>query len=319
MKELAIQTHPLKMSFPGRFLEANLDVNALRTNDTLRKDEWERLDEAVVRVARQRLNGIADLRSAGLVVPLGGLGVLISQYEQMSDMDAAQRSMAGVTRGEEDRPEFTLQGVPIPITHKDFRINIRQLQASRMLGSTIDVYAAETATRLVRDSLEDMLFNGASVTVNGQGIAGYTTHANRGTHSGSDWGTLSNIFTDVVAMIAVAEGMFYFGPYTLYVAATQFGQMRDVYSDGSGQSAYERVLNMAEIDAIKPADVLTDEAVLVQLTSDTVDLAVGQDIVPVEWESQGGMVSHYKVMAAMAPRLKGDTNGNIGIVHATGI
>lgn len=313
-------THPQAMSFPARLMANGLNMNALRTNDLLRKDEWEKLDQAVVEVARQRLNGIADLMNAGLTHDLGSLGVILSQYEQMSDMDDAERSMSGVKRGTEDSVEFTLKSVPVPITHKDFRINIRRLQASRLLGETVDVSQARTASRLVRDSLEDMLFNGASaLQVDGNGISGYTTHSDRGTHSGSDWGTIANIYSDVISMISVAEAANYYGPFVLYVAGTQYGEMREVYTDGSGQKALDRVLALPEISAVKPADVLTDEAVLVQLDSDVVDLAVAEDIMTVQWDHQGGMETNFKVMAAMVPRIKSDANGNSGVVHATGI
>jgi hypothetical protein len=59
------------------------------------------------------------------------------------------------------------------------------------------------------------------------------------------------------------------------------------------------------------------EVLLVQLTSDVVDLPVGQDITTVEWDTKGGLQMHFKVMAAMAPRMKSDANGNTGIVHYT--
>ena len=84
-------------SFMHAFAAQDLSVNALRTNGLLRKQEWEAFDTAVVEVARQRLNGIADLRAAGLVRDLGGLGVLIDEWESMSDMESASVDMSGVT------------------------------------------------------------------------------------------------------------------------------------------------------------------------------------------------------------------------------
>ena len=44
-----------------RLMQSGFNVNALRTNDTLRKDEWELFDETVVEVARERLVGVGDL------------------------------------------------------------------------------------------------------------------------------------------------------------------------------------------------------------------------------------------------------------------
>jgi len=71
-------------------------VEGLDQNALLRKNEWESLDEAVVRVMRQRLNGIMDLMNAGLVRSEPNLGVLESQYEEMSDMTAAEQNRTGL-------------------------------------------------------------------------------------------------------------------------------------------------------------------------------------------------------------------------------
>jgi uncharacterized linocin/CFP29 family protein len=307
------------------WVNGRINVNALRTNDTLRKEEWVELDTAVVDIARQRLTGIADLNAAGLVLRLGSIGTTISQYEKQSDMTDANVDMAGVTPGQEDRVTFELVSVPVPVIHKDFRVNIRHLEASRSLGQSIDVTQATVAARKVSDKLESILFDGDDgIVVNGNGLSGYTNDSARNTGTGSDWGTITNIYTDVNAMISDAEADNMFGPYVLYVAKTQFGQMRALYTDGAPESAYDRVLRglggPANLTAIKPADVLTaGECVLVQMTREVVDLAVAMDVSTIEWDNMGGLVKHFKVWAIMVPRIKSDKDGRSGIVHYTGI
>ena len=77
---------------------AVLNVNQFRTNDTLRKDEWLEIDRAVIEIARDRLTGVADLVSAGLTINLvNGLGTTVFQWEDMSDMTAADINMEGIT------------------------------------------------------------------------------------------------------------------------------------------------------------------------------------------------------------------------------
>lgn len=316
MEEIA-EIQSVEQVFGAAGLAVNgLNVNALRTNAVLRKDEWQLLDTAVVDVARQRLIGIADLQEAGLVQQLGGLGTTISQYETQSDMSTADIDMDAETAGEEDNVTYTLHSIPVPIIHKSFRINIRKLEASRRLGESLDVVQARVAARKVRDKLEDLLFNGdTSIKVNGQVLEGYTTATNKNTVTGADWGTIANIYANCLSAVAANEADNYFGPYILYVAKTQFGQMRNLYTDGAPETAYERVLRgLPQIQAIKPADALTaGTAVLVQMTADVIDLAVGLDITTVQWETRGGMSIHFKVMAAMAPRPKSDANSGSGI------
>ncbi len=308
-------------SAPARLVKAGFKVNALRTNALLRHEEWLEIDRAVIDTARMRLNGIADLRQYGLVQPLGGLGTILSAYEQLGDMTDANVDMSGVTPGEEDRVDYAQISVPVPIIHKDFRLNIRQLEASRRLGDGLDTTQAQVATRKVVEKLENLLFNGSTLVVNGNAIYGYTTHPARNIYAAAgDFGTISNILPTVNGMVAAAESDFFYGPFGLYVAGPQYAEMRAVYTDGSGQSAMARCLeSIPSLRFIKPADALAAGSLtLVQLTRDVVDLAVAQDIVPVEWETMGGLVQNFKALCAMVPRVKDEASDHCGIVHATG-
>lgn len=307
---------------PAAFMNSGFNINAIRTNALLRRDEWKELDSAIIDVAREGLNGIADLQAGGLVQQLGGLGTLISEYEQLGDMSAANVDMAGETPGDEDTVDFTLVSVPVPIVHKDFRLNIRRLEASRRSGDSLDVTQAQTAARLVRDQLEEILFNGSSVQVGGNAIYGYTTEPDRNTGTGGNWGTtIADVYTDLNLMVSAAEAAFYNGPYGFYCGRTAFGEARAINTDGTGQSGVARVLdNLPNVQFFKASDRLTvEEGVLVQLTREVVDLAVAQNIVTVEWSEMGGMISRFKVMAAMVPRIKADANGASGVVHYTSL
>jgi uncharacterized linocin/CFP29 family protein len=308
-------------SIAQRLLTSGLSVNSLRTNALLRKDEWIELDRSIVDVARDRLVGIADLQSRGLVQTLGGLGTLVSQYEAASDMTEAEISMDGVKPGEEDDQEFNLRSVPVPIVHKDFRINIRRLEASRKLGDGLDTTQGQVAARRVADRLERILFNGAGITIDGNVIYGYCNHPKRniGTATGP-WSVVTNIYNTVIQMVQDAQDTHMYGPYILYISGDQWMSTLGRYTDGSGQIALNLLKQIPQIQDVKPADQMpANSACLVQMTKDVVDLAVAQDIVTVEWDSQGGMVTHFKVMAVMVPRIKYDYDGRCGIVHYTGL
>lgn len=309
-------------SVQARLLANGLDVNAaLRTNDLLRKQEWEQLDEALVRVARARLNGIADLRTAGLTRTLRGLGTLIDQFEQVSEFDAATQSMDVVTPPTEDTAEFNLVSVPIPITHKGFRISLRQLEASRTIGQPLDTTNVELATRQVVEVLESTLFVGSGIIIGGGEVFGYTNQPDRNTGTlTAAWtnAALRDIIADVIDMIAALEADGYFGPYTLYVPQDYWSELREDYKADSERTFMERILAIAEISAVKVTDALpANNVVLVQLTRDVVDLSIGQDITTVEWESMGGLLGRWIVMAAMAPRVKSDFEGKSGVAHFT--
>ena len=321
---------------PARLLATNgLDVGGLRTNDVLRKEEWQQLDETLVGVARQRLIGINDLISRGLSFNLGGLGVLLSQYEQLGDMSAAQVDYAGVTDAEKDSVSFTLVSVPVPIFHKDFSINIRRLEASRgpnSIGAPIDRTQVETAAQKVGEQMEEVLFNGMGTGANGGSIQsgagvttqnslfGYTNAPDLNTQAGGDWGTATNPQTDIINGIGVLEGDRFFGPYVVYVPTTQYNQLRNFFTDGSGDQIFDRIKRIQGVEDVRPGDRLTaGTAVMVTMRRDVVDLAIGQDLTVVEWETKGGLMMHFKVMTALAPRIKSTAADQSGICTLTGI
>ena len=131
------------------------NIGSLRTNDVLRKDEWEHYDSAILDVARMRLNGVADLFNAGLTYSLPNpLGKTMIEWERVGDMTDADVTMSGLTDTDNDRVTFDLQQLPVPIIHKDFRLNIRALAASREKGEPLDTMQVRLATQLVAEKAE---------------------------------------------------------------------------------------------------------------------------------------------------------------------
>lgn len=296
-------------------------------NSALRKDEWEELDRVVLEAARYPLRGVQDLRSRGLVQPLGGLGTLISQWNVGSEMTAANVNMNGQSRGLMDRQDYKLSGVPVPVVWKDFDIGERELDASRRMGDGLDTSHVFEATRVVAEMLENMLFNGHNVILNGTALYGYRTHTNRNSdtatnYGGGDWSTIANIVPTVAGMIAAANGDRHYGPFVLYASTVQYNEAAlGYYTDGSGQTPLQRILAMPEIEAVQKMDAAilpAGELVLVQMSRNVVDWAEALGITVVEWASGDGMTNHFKVMAVGAPRVKADYAGQSGIVHAAG-
>lgn len=298
----------------------------LTVNSLLRRDEWQLLDTRIQQAALIRLNAVQDLRSRGLVSPITSFGVLETQWSQASEMTAASISMSGKAVSERDRQEYLIQGRPVPIIFKDFEIPKRELEAARLLGNQLDTSNATAAARVVSEKMEDMLVNGSTTFIfNGRTLYGYTSEPNRNTdtaanYGGGDWGTLSNIVPTVSGMIAAANGDRYYGPFTLYVSTTQYTQAAtSFYTDGSGQNAIQRLLQIPELEAVKPCDTLADGALLlVQMTEDVVEWAEHMMVTVVEWMSGDGMTAFFRVMAVGTPKVKSDYNSRSGIVHATG-
>lgn len=301
-------------------------------NSQLRKDEWKQIDDALVRVAQDQIVAIRDLQALGLTIPLD-LGTLRWEWEDMDEFSDATLDMAAESSGDEDSPNFTENGVPLPLAHKSFRFNLRKLRASRRRGEPLDTASVSAATRKVVELLEDVIFSGASLTVEGDTIYGYTNHPDRNTVAGNatwDGASADNIIDDVMRTVEAVEDD-NFGPgnsgYLCYVARQNYQEARAKSAgtdDKTGVLEHLRERFASEEDMpdvrFRRADHLADgNAVLVKPTEETVQLAVPSDIQPVEWESNGGMTLHGKVLGSMLPVLKSDQSNQMGLAHLSGI
>ncbi len=299
------------------------NIAHLRTLDTLRKDEWKTFDQVLIEEATIRLKGVADLRAAGLVrtVP-NGLGKTVYEYEKVTDMNPAQTSMDGLTRTENDRLEFTLAQLPMPITHKDFNINLRTLMASRSSGEALDTTQIRMAGRLIAEQVENMLFNGGR-QFGGLPIYGYRTHPNRNTvafGTNGNWvqvaKTGENMVADIQTLKGLAEVDRMYGPFHVYLPANYSVVVDNDYKANSDKTIRQRIMEIDGIRGISVSDQLpANNIVLVQMTPDVVVLVEGAPLQTVQWDVEGGFQINFKGMTIQVPLVRADAQGRSGIVH----
>ena len=308
-------------SVAQRLMEADFNINALRTNDVLRKDQWKAIDNVLIEVGRKRLVIVQELVSRGLVHRIGnGLGTTILEWEQVTDMEPADVSMSGITEGERDILEFTLQSMPLPIIHKDFNINIRKLRASQNSGQPLDLAQAEMAATLVMEQIELMVFAGHATRVGASQIYGLQTEPNRNTGSvTNNWdlaGTSGeNKLTDTIAMIDALQTDHMYGPYGLWVPQAAHNFLQQDFKSNSDKSTMSRLLETTDLSFIKPSrDVTAGTVVMHQLSRDVLDEVVGLEPTVVQWETNGGMTMNFKVMAIMVPRARSTVTSQSGVV-----
>lgn len=308
-----------------RALAAGRDISPaeLRTASVLRKDEWIHLDNELIAEAQLRLRGVADLIAAGLTIPVANsMGKTVFEYEKVSDMEAANVSLDGMVRGENDRPEFSLAGLPLPITHKDFFINLRTLTASRTRGESLDSTSVRLAGRKVAEASETMLFNGGK-TFGGYTIYGYTNHPDRNIESfgaGGSWDqsakTGAEILADVLTMMASAEADNMYGPYAIYVPRDASTKLEEDFKANTDGSIRDRILKVAGITSIRVADFLASgNVLLVQMTKDVVALVQGETLQTIQWDIEGGFGINFKAFQIQVPLIRSDSAGHSGIVH----
>jgi hypothetical protein len=315
----------------------NYRVIPIQANATLRRDEWKRLDDAVLGIAEFRLGGVDDLVSRGLTYDLGnGMATTVLEWHDVGDALTADLTMDGLARAQGDRPEWQHNYLPIPIIHADYEINTRALMASRNMGNAIDTTMAERAARKVREKLESMLFTnttyafGAKDERNRNSIYSYVNFPDRIQETGQAWDdtassggpTGKSIVLQVIAWKQSMINAYQYGPWKLYIPTAYETILDQDYVDTNPDTRTsgtirERLLAISGVEGIQVVDTLpANNVIMVQLTSDVVRLVRGMALQNVQWQEEGQFVTKYKVMTIQVPQIRSDQNGRTGLLHA---
>lgn len=302
----------------------------VRANETgLRDEEWEAVDEELVNVAQERLSIVDVALQEGLTRDIS-LGTLTDTWENVSEFGEADVSMSAEAPASEDGIQYGGDGVPVPVVKKGMRIGRRQLLASRERGQELPVDGVTAATRVVSERLESLFAYGWDRDVDGHTLPGFMNHPEvDDAEVPGEWDADdSNVRPTVESMISVLDVDNNFGPgdtgYVLHLPAKQNRIISDsIDPHGSGDlNLRNRIMDdfSDEISRIERTAALdAGEAFMYKPTTETFKVGMAADLQALEWESGSGMTSFVNVFAAMAPEIRSDINGNVGVVKATGI
>lgn len=304
-------------------------VARFRAMSPLPPDSQQIIDDAVIRVGRQNLAIVDDLISEGLTRPLPNwLSVLEIGVDKVNEVGHAIRTMDLDVRGERQVMDRIRAVIPVFATHDDFSFGARELAAAERVGQPLDDAHVEQAVRNVNVAIEDQAINGAGFNVNGNSAPGLLTAPSNtfqytGTNKAWDHAskTGAEIVTDVLGMISVAKADNFTGPFNFYIPSDYDSALNKNYSDGTTtfdqtiRERLEKIQSGGRAIRIRAADLLPDDrVVMVQMTSNVIDVVIGQQPVPVSWLSNNGWRRFFVVLACMITRIKTDYNGGAGIV-----
>ena len=330
------------VEIPGR----DLIVNA-----TLRRDEWKYFDEVLIREAESRLNAVADLRAAGLTMSIDGMSNTIVESQTISTGIKTQYSMDGVVRAEGDRPLYGKVTLPLPILHTDFDFNARELSVSRTRGLPLDAEMVAESGREIADQLERSLIGGSSSiftwgggTVHtyisfiendnslddtgkdGDGSVASTGNVyllKTGAASGAtkkwtdDKKTGPEIVRDIINMKELANERKSYGPWIVYIPTAYDYRLDNDYKDSSASSVMtirERLNMIQGIQKFQFSDFIPDDTiVMVEMNSRVVRWVEGMPLQNIEWDVEGGMVTHYKALTIQVPQIRKTYDGYCGV------
>lgn len=330
---------------PLNRLIGNGMVPAVFNSSALPYHTWQRIDAAVVKASRDRLNAWNDLAAANTYGGFNGMAVTGIIKDTMTDSGDAKVSMDKLDNDLNDSPLFTPDILPLPIIHAGAEIGPRMLAMSRNSGMPLDTTVFEQCGRRCAETLEKMtigvtdfstLVIGASADFTNRGIYGFRTQPDRITKTdvtGVGSFVPSTFLADVIAMKELARAQRFYGPFVLYYS-TNWDQYlaRDYYTQvtaagvvAATQTVMQRIQQIAGITRVAMLDYFTStsELLLVQMSADTVRAVDGMDWTPIQYEKPGGTGVVYRVMGIKVPDLRSQyvgtstTSRKCGIVHGT--
>lgn len=303
------------------------NLEQFRSLAPLPKDAQELIDDAVIKVGLDRLVIVADLMAEGLTYPLANwLSVPELYWEKSNRPGAARRTMVPNTRGENQREDRSGTRIPIYATLDEFSIGIRELRASERAGAPLDTSNIEQCTRNVNESFEDAMINGG-ITVGGNSSPGLLGAPSVNTQAYVDneaWTAAGHngldILTDVLNMAQKLRTAKKYGPYNLYIPSAYGTEINKPYTDGTTtfdktvREVLEQQVWGGRPLRIREADLLpANRTVLVQMTSDVLDVVVGEEPMPISWEHPSGFEFSHVVIGCIVPRVKDTYDGQSGI------
>jgi hypothetical protein len=309
---------------------------------------WQRIDRAVLRASRDRLNAWNDLAAANLYGGFDGMAVTGLVRDTMTDPGDAKVDMTGLTPDHSDAPLFVSDLIPLPIIHAGAEIDQRTLASTRNAGVPLDTTMIEACGRRCAETLEKMTvgtvdYTGVQMVTSStdftkKELYGFRNQAYRITKTdvtASASFVAGTFVNEIIAMLELARAQKFHGPFVLYYSTSWDQYMEYDYVVGTSAQGYttvdktvrQRVEMLEKIQRVAACDVFTntDELLLVQMNSDTVRAIDGMDWTTVQWSEQGGAQLRLRVMGIKVPELRGRFVGTsttvanriCGIVHGT--
>jgi hypothetical protein len=283
-----------------RNAEGAVEYQAVPTNNAnalLLRDEWKEIDRAVSQAAREKLRVVADLRARGLTYSIpNGMGKMVLESQRMGDISPARIVMDPIARSENDRPEYDMIGVPLPVVEKDFYFSARQIAVSRNSGNGLDITMPQMAARRCAEEVEKLTLGVSdSYSYAGYTVYGFRNYPGRLTQALTDptdlaW-TPAVFLGEVLAMKQKLVDDHHYGPYLLYLSPAWSAVLDNDFTPTYGNlTLRERLAKIENIQLIATADHLpTYDVLMIQASTETVRLIIGMEFTTIQWNVGGGM------------------------------
>ena len=259
----------------------------------LREEEWARLNETVIQVARRSLVGRRILDIYG---PLGA-GVQTVPHDEYQGVSAGAVDIVGE---QETATVFTdaRKFKTIPIIYKDFLLHWRDIEAARLHNMPLDVSAAAGAAALCAQQEDELIFYGDPKL----GHEGLMNAAGRLTVPLGDWTASGAGYLSIVEATRKLNESGHYGPYAVILSPRLFSMLHRIF-EKTGVLEIETIRQLASDGVFQSNRLRGDSGVVVSTGRENMDLAVAMDMVAA-YLGASRMNHPFRVLESLILRIK---------------
>lgn len=265
----------------------------MRDQAPLSPQQWQVLDDTVVRVARAALVG---RRFVSIFGPLGA-GVQAVPDDRLSGGDHATVDLLGDAQDAGVRLSVR-RYLPIPQLYKDFVVPWRDLELSAHLRTALDPGEAAAAAAAVAHTEDELIFNGSEAL----GLPGLRTVEGAHHQPLGDWNDANQAFGDVVQATETLINEHFFGPFTLVAGPLLYAQLNRMFGN-AGVLTIEHVEKLLRGGVYQSSALPEGTALVVAAGAQNLDLALALDL-SVGYEGPVGLNHSFRVIESLVPRIK---------------
>jgi uncharacterized linocin/CFP29 family protein len=259
----------------------------------LREDEWARLNETVIQVARRSLVGRRILDIYG---PLGA-GVQTVPHDEYTGVSPGAIDIVGE---QETASVFTdaRKFKTIPIIYKDFLLHWRDIEAARLHNMPLDVSAAAGAAALCAQQEDELIFYGDPKL----GHEGLMNATGRLTVPLGDWTISGAGYLAIVEATRKLNESGHYGPYAVILSPRLFSQLHRIF-EKTGVLEIETIRQLAPDGVFQSNRLRGSSGVIVSTGRENMDLAVAMDMVAA-YLGASRMNHPFRVLESLILRIK---------------
>ncbi len=308
--------------------------------------EYRKVDQIVMEEATKPSRFTTWLKGLkGNRVDLDGMKYKTYWYQRVKGQTASRSTMDLEDDAPAVQPEYSEDGVPLPLEFADWLYNIRRdPTASTSAGFDFAMEKARLAAKSVAEGLDLRNVNGWG----GLKYRGLTVHGLRDATTSlsvaqtADWlstATVPQMYNDIVSMVRVMNEAGIGGPYVLCLPSSFRFRLAETYHQNSltdkEKSLWVKILerpnadvpNVLDISQIKLIDELNQksgggtpdlaEAYLLSLDPEYFRVLNYLPAQSFTMELKGMISTKHRIAEGVCPLFKKDGNDNIGLVKLT--